>query len=102
MTGPEPSDFASFRQATTLLAGPGAVSTVAVALQTSLGRPVSTLVTSDNSSLAFVAPAEGDGIRMLLGINETTGLSRIAALLMAPLVVSFAIAEITGTEKTFP
>ena len=100
MTGPEPSDFASFRQVAPLLPGPGAVSTLAVASKTSLGRLVSTLVIADNSSLAFVTPAGSDEIRMPLGINETTALSRIASLLMAPLAVSFAIAERTSTEKT--
>lgn len=94
--GLEPSAVAAFPLATPLLAGPGAISTVII-ISTSPYSPFLALtVIACNAVLSFVVLSSSDWVRKALGANGTVALSRITALLIAALAVSFIATGLTG------
>jgi len=92
--GLQPSDIAAFPLATPLLAGPGAISTVIIISGSPYSPLLALIVIICNMVLAYVILASSDGVRKILGANGTTALSRITALLIAALAVSFVISGI--------
>ncbi|MDE1858681.1 MAG: MarC family protein [Thaumarchaeota archaeon] len=94
--GLQPSDIAAFPLATPLLAGPGAISTVII-ISTSPYSPLLALVVIFiNSALAYVILSGSGWVGRFLGPNGTNALSRITALLIAALAVSFVVTGITN------
>lgn len=94
--GLEPSDIAAFPLATPLLAGPGAISTVII-ISTSPYSPLTGLVVIGcNAVLTFFVLSGSEWVRKVMGKNGTIALSRITALLIAALAVSFIATGITG------
>jgi multiple antibiotic resistance protein len=94
--GLEPSDIAAFPLATPLLAGPGAISTVIIISAPPYSPFIALLVVACNAVLAFVILSGSDWVRRFLGPNGTVALSRITALLIAALAVSFVAGGVTG------
>ncbi|HUI23325.1 MAG TPA: MarC family protein [Nitrososphaerales archaeon] len=93
--GLEPSDVAAFPLATPLLAGPGAISTVIIISGPPYSPLLALIVIVCNSILAYVILSSSDSVRKVLGANGTNALSRITALLIAALAVSFVVGGIT-------
>jgi multiple antibiotic resistance protein len=94
--GLEPSDIAAFPLATPLLAGPGAISTVIIISAPPYSPFIALLVVACNAVLAFLILSSSDWVRRFLGPNGTVALSRITALLIAALAVSFVTEGVTG------
>jgi len=94
--GLQPSDIAAFPLATPLLAGPGAISTVIIISGPPYSPFLALVVIVCNAILAFLILAGSDGVRKILGANGTTALSRITALLIAALAVSFVVSGISN------
>ena len=94
--GLQPSDIAAFPLATPLLAGPGAISTVIIISGPPYSPLLALIVIVCNAVLAYLILASSDGVRKVLGANGTTALSRITALLIAALAVSFVIGGISN------
>jgi len=94
--GLQPSDIAAFPLATPLLAGPGAISTVIIISGPPYSPLLALIVIVCNAVLAYGILASSDGVRKFLGANGTTALSRITALLIAALAVSFVVSGITN------
>ena len=93
--GLEPSDVAAFPLATPLLAGPGAISTVIIISGPPYSPLLALIVILCNSVLAYAILSSTDSVRKVLGANGTNALSRITALLIAALAVSFVVGGIT-------
>jgi len=89
--GLQPSDVAAFPLAIPLLAGPGAISTVIIISGPPYGPLLALVVVVCNALLAFAILSSSDWMRKILGANGTSALSRITALLIAALAVSFVI-----------
>jgi multiple antibiotic resistance protein len=93
--GLQPSAVAAFPLATPLLAGPGAISTVIIISGSPYSPLLALIVVVCNEVLAFLILSSSDWVRKVLGPNGTDALSRITALLIAALAVSFVIGGIT-------
>jgi small neutral amino acid transporter SnatA (MarC family) len=52
-------------------------------------------------ALAYAILSSSDAVRRLLGTNGTNALSRITALLIAALAVSFVVGGITNLAASF-
>lgn len=94
--GLEPSDIAAFPLATPLLAGPGAISTVIIISTTPYSPFLALVVIFINSALAYLILSGSGWVGRFLGPNGTNALSRITALLIAALAVSFVVTGITN------
>lgn len=94
--GLQPSDIAAFPLATPLLAGPGAISTVVIISAPPYSPFLALLVVGANAVLCYVVLSSSDWVRRFLGQNGTIALSRITALLIAALAVSFVAAGLRG------
>lgn len=98
--GLEPSDVAAFPLATPLLAGPGAISTVIIISAPPYSPFLALLVIGFNSALAFLVLWGSSSVTRVLGHNGTIALSRITALLIAALAISFMVTGITNIVST--
>jgi multiple antibiotic resistance protein len=94
--GLEPSDIAAFPLATPLLAGPGAISTVIIISAQPYSPFLALVVILCNSVLAYVVLSGSQWVSRFFGRNGTVALSRITALLIAALAVSFIVTGITN------
>jgi multiple antibiotic resistance protein len=94
--GLEPSDVAAFPLATPLLAGPGAISTVIIISTNPYSPFLALVVIACNAVLSFIVLSGSEWVRRAIGKNGTVALSRITALLIAALAVSFIAAGVTG------
>jgi multiple antibiotic resistance protein len=94
--GLEPSDIAAFPLATPLLAGPGAISTVIIISASPYSPFLALVAIACNAVFSFLVLSGTDWVRNAMGKNGTIALSRITALLIAALAVSFIAAGITG------
>ena len=83
------SDVAVFPLATPLLAGPGAISTVVILANPPYGPLMTFLVITGNALVSYAILAKSDWVQKILGENGSRALSRITALLIAALAVSF-------------
>jgi len=83
------SEVAVFPLATPLLAGPGAISTVVILANPPYGPLLTFLVITLNSAVAFAILARSEWVQKILGVNGSRALTRITALLIAALAVSF-------------
>lgn len=99
--GLQPSDVAAFPLATPLLAGPGAISTVIIISGPPYSPLLALVVIVCNSVLAYAILSSSDSVRKVLGANGTNALSRITALLIAALAVSFVVGGITDLVSSF-
>ena len=99
--GLEPSDVAAFPLAIPLLAGPGAISTVIIISGPPYSPLLALIVILCNSVLAYAILSSTDAVRKILGANGTNALSRITALLIAALAVSFVVGGITDLSASF-
>lgn len=97
--GLEPSDIAAFPLATPLLAGPGAISTVIIISTSPYSPFLALVVIACNAFVSFYVLSSSDWVRKAMGKNGTIALSRITALLIAALAVSFIA---TGITVLFP
>ncbi|MDE1852906.1 MAG: MarC family protein [Thaumarchaeota archaeon] len=97
--GLQPSDIAAFPLATPLLAGPGAISTVIIISAPPYSPFLALAVVACNAVLSYVILSGSDWVRKFMGPNGTIALSRITALLIAALAVSFVT---TGLLALFP
>ncbi len=97
----EADEVAAFPLATPLLAGPGAISTVVIIANPPFGPFVTFLVITLNALLTFVILDRSGLIRRVLGVNGTRALTRITALLIAAIGVSFVREGILSTVKAF-
>ncbi|MDG6913950.1 MAG: MarC family protein [Nitrososphaerota archaeon] len=97
--GLAPSDIAAFPLATPLLAGPGAISTVIIISSPPYSPFLALLVVGCNAVVAYLVLSSSEWVRKFIGQNGTVALSRITALLIAALAVSF-VAE--GLKGLFP
>jgi len=93
--GLQPSDVAAFPLATPLLAGPGAISTVIIISGPPYSPLLALIVIVCNSLIAYAILSSSDSVRKVLGANGTNALSRITALLVAALAVSFVVGGVT-------
>lgn len=94
--GLEPSDIAVFPLATPLLAGPGAISTVVIISGPPYSPFLALLAIGGNVLISYWILAKSDWVRRILGANGTNALSRITALLIASLAVSFVVIGLTN------
>ena len=94
--GLEPSDIAAFPLATPLLAGPGAISTVIIISASPYSPFLALVVILLNSLLAYLILSGSHWVGRFLGPNGTNALSRITALLIAALAVSFVVTGATN------
>lgn len=94
--GLEPSDIAAFPLATPLLAGPGAISTVVIISASPYSPLIALLVVVANAFLAYVILSGSGWVSRFFGPNGTVALSRITALLIAALAVSFVVTGVTN------
>ncbi len=85
----EASEVAVFPLATPLLAGPGAISTVVILANPPYGPIMTFLVITGNALLAYVILARSEWVQRIFGENGSRALSRITALLIAALAISF-------------
>jgi len=97
--GLEPSDVAAFPLATPLLAGPGAISTVIIISGTPYSPLMALIVVACNAVLAYLILSSSNWVRKFLGKNGANALSRITALLIAALAVSFLVGGITDIVR---
>ena len=93
--GLEPSDVAAFPLATPLLAGPGAISTVVIISGPPYSPLLALIAVVCNAALAYLILSSTDWVTKVLGANGTNALSRITALLIAALAVSFVVGGVT-------
>jgi len=93
--GLQPSDVAAFPLATPLLAGPGAISTVIIISGPPYSPLLALIVVVCNMALAYLILSSTDWVRKVLGANGTNALSRITALLIAALAVSFVVGGVS-------
>jgi multiple antibiotic resistance protein len=98
--GLEPSDIAAFPLATPLLAGPGAISTVVIISSSPYSPFLALLVIVCNSALAYLILSSSDWVSRFFGPNGTVALSRITALLIAALAVSFVVTGVAGVAAS--
>ena len=89
--GLQPSDVAAFPLAIPLIAGPGAISTVIIISGPPYSPMIALVAVGCNAFLAFVILFSSAWVRKVFGVNGTNALSRITALLIAALAVSFVI-----------
>ena len=94
--GLEPSDIAAFPLATPLLAGPGAISTVIIISSSPYSPFLALVVIACNAVLSFLVLSSSEWVRRAMGKNGTVALSRITALLIAALAISFIATGVTG------
>ena len=94
--GLEPSDIAAFPLATPLLAGPGAISTVIIISASPYSPFLALVVVACNAVLSYLVLSSSEWVRRAFGKNGTIALSRITALLIAALAVSFMATGIAG------
>ena len=94
--GLEPSDIAAFPLATPLLAGPGAISTVIIISTSPYSPFLALVVIACNAFLAYLVLSSSEWVRRAMGKNGTIALSRITALLIAALAVSFIANGLVG------
>jgi multiple antibiotic resistance protein len=96
------SEVAVFPLATPLLAGPGAISTVVILANPPYGPLMTFLVITGNALVAYAILAKSDWVQRILGENGSRALSRITALLIAALAISFVregIVNIVGSIR---
>ena len=93
--GLQPFDVAAFPLATPLLAGPGAISTVIIISGPPYSPLLALIVILCNSLIAYAILSSSDSVRKVLGANGTNALSRITALLIAALAVSFVVGGVS-------
>ena len=94
--GLEPSDIAAIPLATPLLAGPGAISTVIIISSSPYSPFLALVVIACNAVLSFLVLSSSEWVRRAMGKNGTVALSRITALLIAALAISFIATGVTG------
>jgi len=94
--GLEPSDVATFPLAIPLLAGPGAISTVIIISGPPYSPLLALVAVILNAVLAYLVLSSSEWVRKALGANGTNALSRITALLIAALAVSFVAGGISN------
>jgi len=82
-------DIAAFPLATPLLAGPGAISTVIILANPPYGPVLVFLVITLNILISYLILARSEWILRILGESGSRALTRITALLIAALAVSF-------------
>ena len=99
--GLEPSDVAAFPLATPLLAGPGAISTVVIISGPPYSPLLALTVIVCNSILAYAILSSTDSVRKVLGANGMNALSRITALLIAALAISFVVGGVTDLVASY-
>lgn len=87
--GVEMAEIAAFPLATPLLAGPGAISTVIILANPPYGPLLVFLVITLNVILSYLILARSEWVLKILGDNGSRALTRITALLIAALAVSF-------------
>jgi multiple antibiotic resistance protein len=92
----KPSEVAVFPLATPLLAGPGAISTVVILANPPYGPLLTFLVVTLNSVLAYLILTRSEWVVRKLGENGSLALTRITALLIAAIAVSFVTTGITN------
>jgi multiple antibiotic resistance protein len=92
----EAADVAVFPLATPLLAGPGAISTVVILANPPYGPLMTFIDITGNALIAYAILANSDRVQRILGENGSRALSRITALLIAALAVSFVREGILG------
>jgi len=85
----EASEIAAFPLATPLLAGPGAISTVIILANPPYGPLLTFIVITGNSLLAYLILSKSEWVQRIFGANGSRALSRVTALLIAALAVSF-------------
>jgi multiple antibiotic resistance protein len=88
-TSADVRDIAAFPLATPLLAGPGAISTVIILANPPYGPVLVFLVITLNVLISYVILARSEWILRILGNSGSRALTRITALLIAALAVSF-------------
>lgn len=98
--GLQPSDVAAFPLATPLIAGPGAISTVVILSGPPYGPFLALLVIFGNALLTYLMLVRSGVVERVLGVNGSNALSRITALLIAALAVSFVVEGVTGIAAT--
>ncbi len=98
----EPSELAAFPLATPLLAGPGAISTVIILANPPYGPLLTFIVITLNALLCYVILARSDWVQRIFGENGSRALSRITALLIAALAVSFVREGIVNIVASIP
>ena len=94
--GFEPSDIAVFPLATPLLAGPGAISTVVIISGPPYSPFLALVAILGNAAITYLILSRGSLIGKALGRNGTSALSKIIALLIASLAVSFVVIGVTN------
>jgi multiple antibiotic resistance protein len=97
--GLEPSDVAAFPLATPLLAGPGAISTVIIISGSPYSPLIALAVIGCNMVVAYLVLSSSNWVGKILGRNGTDALSRITALLIAALAVSFVVEGIVNIAR---
>ena len=85
----EAADVAVFPLAIPLLAGPGAISTVVILANPPYGPLLTFIVITGNALVSYAILSKSDWVSRILGENGSRALSRITALLIAALAVSF-------------
>lgn len=85
----DPDEIAAFPLATPLLAGPGAISTVVILANPPYGPLVTFLVIGLNAILCYAILMESAWVRKIFGPSGANALTRITALLIAAIAVSF-------------
>lgn len=95
----EPDEVAAFPLATPLLAGPGAISTVIILANPPYGPLMTFLIITMNAFVAYFVLNGSGWVQRILGINGTRVLTRITALLIAALAVSFVREGIVNVLK---
>jgi multiple antibiotic resistance protein len=98
--GLEPSDVAAFPLATPLLAGPGAISTVIIISGSPYSPFIALTVIACNMVVAYLVLSGSAWVGKFLGHNGTDALSRITALLIAALAVSFVVEGVVNIARS--
>ena len=83
------AEIAAFPLATPLLAGPGAISTVIILANPPYGPLLVFLVITLNIGISYLILSRSEWVLKILGANGSRALTRIPALLIAALAVSF-------------
>jgi multiple antibiotic resistance protein len=92
----DPEEVAVFPLATPLLAGPGAISTVVIIANPPYGPLVTFVVITLNGLISYFVLLRSSLVKRILGANGTKALSRIMALLIAAIAISFLRLGIEG------
>ncbi len=94
--GLEPSDVAAFPLAIPLLAGPGAISTVVILAGPPYSPLLALLTIAGNTLVAYLLLSRSELLSRVLGKNGTNALSKVTALLIAALAISFVVTGVSN------